>query len=140
MTQLHFRGAMIFSNINGIALADERFWPVWEKADELGAVMFIHPTHPANVDAMGDYWLTALAGFLFDTTLAAGKLVFSGVAKGFLGSPGCSVISAALFRTWPNAGTADTGPSKNVERTSISRRASISKSFTTTLLTLTSMP
>ena len=83
MTQLHFRGAMIFSNINGIALADERFWPVWEKADELGAVMFIHPTHPANVDAMSDYWLTALAGFLFDTTLAAGKLVFSGVAKRF---------------------------------------------------------
>ena len=83
ITQLRFRGAMIFSNINGIALADERFWPVWEKADELGAVMFIHPTHPANVDAMGDYWLTALAGFLFDTTLAAGKLVFSGVAKRF---------------------------------------------------------
>lgn len=83
VTQLHFRGAMVFSNINGIALADERFWPVWEKADELGAVIMIHPTHPANVDAMGDYWLTALAGFLFDTTLAAGKLVFSGVAKRF---------------------------------------------------------
>ena len=83
ITQLHFRGAMIFSNINGIPLDDKCFWPVWEKANELGAVMFIHPTHPANVDAMGDYWLTALAGFLFDTTLAAGKLVFSGVAKRF---------------------------------------------------------
>jgi predicted TIM-barrel fold metal-dependent hydrolase len=31
----------------------------------------------------GDYWLTALAGFLFDTTLAAGKLVFSGVVTRF---------------------------------------------------------
>src|SRR5262252_6612884 len=83
INQLHFRGAMIFSNINGVGLDDQRFWPLWEKANELGAVMFIHPTHPANVDAMKDYWLTALAGFLFDTTLAAGKLVFSGVAKRF---------------------------------------------------------
>lgn len=83
INQLGFRGAMIFSNINGVGLDDLRFWPLWEKADELNAVMFIHPTHPANVDAMNDYWLTALAGFLFDTTLAAGKLVFSGVAKRF---------------------------------------------------------
>ena len=85
MTQLHFRGAMIFSNINGVGLDDRRFWPLWEKASELSAVIFIHPTHPANVDAMSEYWLTALAGFLFDTTLAAGKLVFSGVVKRFPG-------------------------------------------------------
>src|SRR5215813_580580 len=83
ITQLQFRGAMIFSNINGVGLDDRRFWPVWEKADELGAVIFIHPTHPASVEAMGDYWLTALVGFLLDTTLAAGKLVFSGVIKRF---------------------------------------------------------
>ncbi|HJZ80939.1 MAG TPA: amidohydrolase family protein [Pyrinomonadaceae bacterium] len=83
ITQLHFRGAMIFSNINGVGLDDPSFWPVWEKADELGAVIFIHPTHPANVEAMSDYWLTALVGFLLDTTLAAGKLVFSGVFRRF---------------------------------------------------------
>jgi len=83
INQLGFRGAMIFSNVNGVGLEDQRFWPLWEKADELSAVVFIHPTHPANVDAMNDYWLTALAGFLFDTTLAAGKLVFSGVVKRF---------------------------------------------------------
>ena len=45
--------------------------------------MFIHPTHPVGVEAMKDYWLTALVGFLFDTTLAAGKLVFSGVVERF---------------------------------------------------------
>ena len=83
ITQLGFRGAMIFSNINGVALDDPSFWPVWEKANELGAVIFIHPTHPASVQSMDDYWLTALAGFLFDTTLAAGRLVFSGVVERF---------------------------------------------------------
>lgn len=83
MSQLDFRGAMIFSNVNGVGLDDKRFWPLWEKANELEAAMFIHPTHPVGVEAMKDYWLTALVGFLFDTTLAAGKLVFSGIVERF---------------------------------------------------------
>jgi aminocarboxymuconate-semialdehyde decarboxylase len=83
MGQLGFRGAMIFSNVNGMGLDEKCFWPLWEKANELGAVMFIHPTHPVGVEAMKDYWLTALVGFLFDTTLAAGKLVFSGIVERF---------------------------------------------------------
>jgi aminocarboxymuconate-semialdehyde decarboxylase len=81
--QLGFRGAMVFSNINGVALSDARFWPVYEAADELGAVLHIHPTSPVGVEAMTDYWLMPLVGFLFDTTLAAAKLVFSGVAERF---------------------------------------------------------
>ena len=83
MGQLGFRGAMIFSNVNGIGLDEKSFWPLWEKANELEAVMFIHPTHPVGVEAMKEYWLTALVGFLFDTTLAAGKLVFSGIVERF---------------------------------------------------------
>ncbi len=81
--QLGFRGAMVFSNVNGVALSDARFWPVYEAADELGAVLHIHPTSPVGVEAMTDYWLMPLVGFLFDTTLAAAKLVFSGVAERF---------------------------------------------------------
>jgi aminocarboxymuconate-semialdehyde decarboxylase len=79
MKDLGMPGAMVFSNVNHVALAEERFWPLWKKADELGAVIYIHPTDPLGVDAMLDYWLMPLVGFLFDTTLAASKLVFSGV-------------------------------------------------------------
>ena len=82
-TQLGFRGAMLFSNVNGVALADPRFWPLYEAADGLGAVLHIHPTNPVGVEAMTDFWLMPLVGFLFDTTLAAAKLVFSGVADRF---------------------------------------------------------
>ena len=35
-TQHGFCGAMIFSNINGVALHDDRFLPVWEAANDLG--------------------------------------------------------------------------------------------------------
>ena len=81
--ELKMRGAMLFSNVNGVGLDDRRFWPLYEAANELGAVLYIHPTHPVGVEAMTDYWLMPLVGFLCDTTLAAAKIVFSGVAERF---------------------------------------------------------
>ncbi|MEQ1691193.1 MAG: amidohydrolase family protein, partial [Gemmatimonas sp.] len=81
--QLGMPGAMLFSNVNGVALADERYWPLYEVANELGAVLHIHPTNPASVEQMRDYWLMPLVGFLFDTTIAAAHLVYSGVAERF---------------------------------------------------------
>lgn len=81
MTKLKLPGAMVFSNVNHVALADESFAPLWKKADDLGAVIYIHPTDPAGVEAMMDYWLMPLVGFLMDTTLAAATLVFSGVVE-----------------------------------------------------------
>ena len=79
--ELHFRGAMLFSNVNGMALADPRFEPLYELANDLEAVLYIHPTHPVGVEAMTDFWLMPLVGFLFDTTLAASKLVFAGIPE-----------------------------------------------------------
>ena len=81
MRQLGLPGAMLFSNVNGVALSDERFRPMYDVANDLGAVLYIHPTHPVGVEAMQDYWLMPLVGFLFDTTLAAASLVFSGVVE-----------------------------------------------------------
>lgn len=79
--EIGFPGAMLFSNVNGVALADPRFEPLYAEANRLGAVLHIHPTSPVGVEAMTDFWLMPLCGFLFDTTLAAAKLVFSGVPE-----------------------------------------------------------
>jgi aminocarboxymuconate-semialdehyde decarboxylase len=81
--QLGLRGAMLFSNVNGVALADQRFWPLYEAANDQEAVLYIHPTSPISVEAMREYWLMPLVGFLFDTTLAAANLVFAGVIERF---------------------------------------------------------
>ena len=83
MRDLRLPGAMLFSNVNGVALADERFFPLYEQADALGAILHIHPTSPVGVEAMTEYWLMPLLGFTFDTTLAAAKLVFGGVPERF---------------------------------------------------------
>jgi aminocarboxymuconate-semialdehyde decarboxylase len=81
--QLGMRGAMLFGNVNGDALSDPKFWPIYEAANDLEALLYIHPTHPVGVEAMQEYWLMPLVGFLFDTTLAAASLVFAGVPEKF---------------------------------------------------------
>ena len=81
MKELGLPGAMVFSNVNGTALADPAYEPLWKMANDLKAVIYIHPAHPHNVQGMEDYWLTALVGFLFDTTLATAHLVFAGVPE-----------------------------------------------------------
>jgi aminocarboxymuconate-semialdehyde decarboxylase len=83
MEELRMPGAMLFSNVNGVALADKRYWPLYELADAKGAVLHIHPTSPVGVEAMTEFWLMPLVGFLMDTTLAAAHLVFSGVPERF---------------------------------------------------------
>lgn len=78
---LGFKGCMVYGNVNGVALHDARYTPLWERANDAGAVIHIHPNYPAGVEAMKQYWLMPLVGFMFDTTLAAAGLVFSGVVE-----------------------------------------------------------
>jgi len=78
-----FAGVLVYASVNGVALRDDRYLPLWERANELGAVVHIHPNYPAGVEAMQDYWLMPLVGFMFDTTLAAAGLVFAGIPKRF---------------------------------------------------------
>ena len=93
-----FRGCMVFGNVHGIGLHDPRYWPLLERASDAGAVFYIHPTFPAGVESMKEYWLMPLVGFLFDTTLAAAGLVFSGVVERF---PGIRWVLGHLGGTIP---------------------------------------
>lgn len=78
-----FAGFMLFSNANGLPLADDRFLPLWEAGDRHGVLFYIHPTYPVGVEAMEAYMLMPLVGFLLDTTLAAAHLVFAGIPDRF---------------------------------------------------------
>jgi aminocarboxymuconate-semialdehyde decarboxylase len=108
MTQLKMPGAMLFSNVNGVPLADARYEPLWAEANRLNAIMHIHPTNPINVDAMQKYWLMPMVGFLFDTTLAAAHLTYAGVPerypniKWILGHLGGAIpyLAERLDRGW----------------------------------------
>jgi aminocarboxymuconate-semialdehyde decarboxylase len=81
VTTLGHRGALLFSNVNGRPLDDPAYLPMFARAEALDVPLFIHPTNPAAIEHIQDYRLTAILGFLFDTTVAVTRLVFAGVLE-----------------------------------------------------------
>ena len=66
---LGFVGGHVASNVRGVYLPDERFRPIFEAAAELDVPLFVHPADPPGKDRTGEYELTVVAGYLFDTTI-----------------------------------------------------------------------
>jgi len=79
--ELGLPGAMIFTNVVGEPIDSKRFWPIYEKAEQLDAPIMIHPTSPTEIGLMDPYRLVPLIGFPFETTVAISRLVFSGVLE-----------------------------------------------------------
>lgn len=59
--------------------------PFWAAAERLGMLVCIHPVSPPGRERMKEYYLFNLIGFLVDTTVAAGRLIFAGVLDRFPG-------------------------------------------------------
>jgi aminocarboxymuconate-semialdehyde decarboxylase len=98
ITQLGHKGALLFSNINGRPLDDPAYLPMFGRAAELDVPLFIHPTNPASIEAIEAYRLTAILGFLFDTTVAITRLVFAGVLEKY---PNLKFVLGHLGGTMP---------------------------------------
>lgn len=81
--QLGLVGAQVFTSVGERNLDSRDYWPLYELAQELDVPFFVHPTSPPGSDKMEDYRLAPLVGFCMDTTLAASRLVFSGVLEQF---------------------------------------------------------
>jgi aminocarboxymuconate-semialdehyde decarboxylase len=74
-------GVILLANVNGVLLDDARFEPLWAAINERRVPVLLHPTIPPGAPAMGldDYGLAAAVGFMFDSTLAVTRMVFSGI-------------------------------------------------------------
>lgn len=81
LTTLGHRGVLLFSHVNERHLDDPAYFPLFELLEELEAPIFLHPTSPRALDGIEEYRLTAILGFLFDTTVAVARLIFSGVIE-----------------------------------------------------------
>jgi len=78
MRDLHLKGAIISTAVNGAELADPRFEVFWAKAEALGAVVFIHPMGCSLGARLTPYYLSNLIGNPAETTVALAHLIFSG--------------------------------------------------------------
>ncbi len=87
------RGVMIGTRGAGRGLDDPVLDPVWEKAEKLGLVIYIHPHYGIGADDFGShcYALNFALGFPFETSIAAARLVLSGVFERF---PGLKLVLA----------------------------------------------
>jgi aminocarboxymuconate-semialdehyde decarboxylase len=83
VNELGLSGAMIFSNHAGYSLDHASFWPVYEAAEALDVPLLVHPYAPEGMENLEDLRMVALIGFPFDMTIAATRLVLSGVLDRF---------------------------------------------------------
>ena len=86
--KLGMRGVLIGAMVNNDELSAEKFNPFWGKAQELGAVIFIHPMGPLEFPEgqarfKGRQNLVSLVGNPLATTLALSHLIFDGTLDRF---------------------------------------------------------
>ncbi|WP_417265805.1 amidohydrolase family protein [Brumimicrobium sp.] len=79
--KLGMKGIQIGSNINGLNLSEERFFPIFEACERLGLAVMIHPWNMMGFDEMRKYWLPWLVGMPAETSRAACSLIFSGALE-----------------------------------------------------------
>jgi aminocarboxymuconate-semialdehyde decarboxylase len=87
------KGAAIGDVVAGAEFADPKFNPVWAKAEELGAVLFIHPEGIPELNGRlkGNGWLGNTVGNPLGTTIALQHLIFQGTLDRY---PGLKIIGA----------------------------------------------
>jgi aminocarboxymuconate-semialdehyde decarboxylase len=91
--QLGLRGTLVGGSVNGEELAAPKFRPFWAKAEELGALVFIHPQGTAELGERlkGNGVLTNVIGNPLETTIALSHLIFEGTLDAF---PGLKILAA----------------------------------------------
>jgi len=78
---LGLKGAAIGASVLGEDFSSSQFHPVLAKAQELGAVLFIHPQSTPELAKRfkGNGWLSNTIGNPLDTTIALQHLIFEGI-------------------------------------------------------------
>jgi len=79
VNELGFPGVEIGSHVNDWNLNAPELFPVFERAAELGAALFVHPWDMMGKPDMERYWLPWLVGMPAETSRAICSLIFGGV-------------------------------------------------------------
>lgn len=83
VSELGFQGVQIGSNVNQTNLNAEALLPVFARAEEFGAAVFVHPWEMFGRNELGQYWMPWLVGMPAETTRAIVSLICGGVLEKF---------------------------------------------------------
>jgi predicted TIM-barrel fold metal-dependent hydrolase len=97
---LGFRGVTVSTDVDGRELADPRHDPVWARAEELGAVVLIHPWGCSLGSRLADNYLGNTVGQPVETTIALSHLIFAGTLDRFPGLKLCAAHGGGYLPTY----------------------------------------
>ena len=78
---LGLAGVQIGSHVNDWNLSDPALFPVFARAADLGAAVFVHPWDMMGEARMRKYWLPWLVGMPAEVSLAICSVIFGGVLE-----------------------------------------------------------
>jgi len=81
--KLGLRGVEIGTNVAGKNLDSSELYPVYEKAQDLGLPIFVHPNDIMSPDRHKRYYSHIVVGTLAETTLAIASVMYGGVLDRF---------------------------------------------------------
>jgi aminocarboxymuconate-semialdehyde decarboxylase len=79
--ELSLAGVQIGSHVNDWNLSDPALFPLFARAAELGAAVFVHPWDMMAQEKMRRYWLPWLVGMPAEASLAICSVIFGGVLE-----------------------------------------------------------
>jgi predicted TIM-barrel fold metal-dependent hydrolase len=100
--KLGLKGALIKSHIKGEFLDEQKFWPIWEKAQQLDVPIYLHPRAPSPEMAKPYLkypgFMSALIGYGADIHLHVLRLICSGLFDEF---PRLKLVIGHMGETFP---------------------------------------
>jgi len=78
---LKLKGVQVLTNVNGLELSDPAFAPFWRKAEELQALVVLHPLGFSEGKRLSRFSFNNTIGNPLDTTIALHYLIFDGVLE-----------------------------------------------------------
>ena len=110
--KLGLRGVAIGGNVADMEISDPKLNPFWAKAEELGALVFIHPQADGAPDQLGhrfkgNGYLANVIGNPLETTIALAHLIFEGTLDRYPGLKICAAHGGGYMPSY--AGRFDEG-------------------------------
>ena len=81
MRHLGLKGVQVLTNVAGRELSDPAFASFWAKAEELGALVVVHPNGFTEGQRLARFYFNNVIGNPFETALALHYLIFDGVLE-----------------------------------------------------------
>ena len=86
--ELKFRGIQIYTNINGKPIDSPEFIPIYQRMSQLNLPIWLHPKREFDTpdyvtEKRSKYLMNSIFGWPHETSLAMGRLVFSGILEDY---------------------------------------------------------